>query len=217
MPNWCNNSISISGPKLKIKAIWERAQEEDGGLLSAMVPQPENLFQGDLGEAERAKCEEQGIPNWYDWNVSNWGTKWDIPVPGEGLEYSEHDNGTASIDGWFESAWAPPITAYNTFLEANEDCSITASYEEPGMDFAGIYEDGNDEYLEDVHTEVMDVLTGYKSLEETSGLFQRMNEEFEFVYNRSQWYELDDINEARAERDLEPLTEEDYAELCDTL
>ena len=207
MPNWCNNTITISGPKDKIKAIWDKANEEDGGLLSAMVPQPDNMFHGDLGEKERKECEAKGIPNWYDWSVANWGTKWDVST--EGLELVE-DGDDAQITGYFDSAWAPPIPAYYTFLEANEDCSIWASYEEGGMDFCGIFEDQEDIYMEDIHTEVMDVLTGYKTLDETSDLFQRMNEEFELIENRSQWYELDDINEARKARDMEPLTEKEY-------
>lgn len=210
MPNWCSNSITISGPTLKIKAIYDKAMDNESGLLEAICPSPADMFHGNLGEKERQECIEKGIPNWYDWCVENWGTKWDVSLEGE---FTDNGDGTAEITGWFDSAWSPPIQAYNTFLEENEDCSITASYDEPGMDFAGTYDNGDDEYLEDVHTEVMDVLTGYKSLEETSDLFQKMNEEFDFIANRQEWYDLDDINEARAERDLPALTEEDYASL----
>jgi hypothetical protein len=78
------------------------------------------------------------------------------------------------------------------------------------MDFCGVYEDGDDEYMEDIQTEVMDVMTGYKTLEETSPLFQRMNEEFELIENRSYLYELDDINEARKARGMEPLSEDEF-------
>jgi hypothetical protein len=53
MPNWCNNTITITGPKDKITAIWDKANEEDGGLLSAMVPMPAETFTGNLGEKER--------------------------------------------------------------------------------------------------------------------------------------------------------------------
>lgn len=151
MPNWCNNSIEIVGPRDKIRAVWEAAKQEDGGLLNALRPQPANLFQGDLGTTEREQCAEQGIPNWYDWNVSNWGTKWDVSL--EGLEYEEDadgnfDNGTgqpyARITGWFDSAWAPPTAAIAAFCEANPDVRATIDYYEPGMCFVGrmIAEDG---------------------------------------------------------------------------
>ena len=57
MPNWCNNSITIQGSTETIKTLWEDAQKGEG-LLQAMVPPPENMFHGNLGEAERAECAE---------------------------------------------------------------------------------------------------------------------------------------------------------------
>lgn len=149
MPNWCNNSITIQGPIETIKAVWEDAHTErvndkgetvkDFGLLQAMVPMPEEL--------NHTEGLSDG-PNWYDWRVSNWGTKWDISD--EGLEFVDNGDGTAAITGWFDSAWAPPINAYNTFLDMMDNCSIESSYYESGMDFAGFYEDGDDQYMEDV-------------------------------------------------------------------
>jgi len=148
VPNWCNNTITISGPKDTITAIWERANQEGNGLLNAMVPQPENIFKGNLGQAEEQMCEEQGIPNWYDWNIANWGTKWDVDIS-EGLELVEHPDGTASIEGWFDSAWSPPIEAYNTFSTTHPDCEIEAYYDEPGMAFLGYWStQGGDDYYE---------------------------------------------------------------------
>lgn len=41
-----------------------------------IIPPPENIFRGNLGEKERIQCEKEGRPNWYDWNYENWGTKW---------------------------------------------------------------------------------------------------------------------------------------------
>ena len=142
MPNWCNNTITISGQTETIKNLWESATAEDGGLLSAMAPQPEDLFHGNLGEKERAECAEKGIPNWYDWQVSNWGTKWDVDT--EGLEFTDNGDGTAEITGWFDSAWAPPIVALAEYLDNNSDVSIRLVYYEPGCDFMGVWEDGDD-------------------------------------------------------------------------
>ncbi|MEL0016676.1 MAG: hypothetical protein VW715_15760 [Rhodospirillales bacterium] len=146
MPNWCNNTITIRGDANKLKSIWDEAQKQQG-LLAAMVPQPEDMFHGNLGEAERAECVEKGIPNWYDWNVSNWGTKWDVGL--EGLEYTVLADGSAEISGWFDSAWSPPIEALNTFSEANEDLSVECFYLETGMCFVGCWDsDGGDDYYE---------------------------------------------------------------------
>ena len=46
----------------------------------------------------------------------------------------------------FDSAWSPPIDAYATLVEMG--FSIRAYYYEPGMAFAGIWEDGCDDFYE---------------------------------------------------------------------
>ena len=182
MPNWCSNSITISGPTETIQQLWEDAQtahvftvEVDGeeitkrefGLLNAMVP----------------------IGDWdYGAAVESWGTKWD--VSDEGLEFTDNGDGTASIDGWFDSAWAPPIEAYNTFLDDMDNCSIQASYHEPGMDFAGFYTDGDDEYLENLHDE-------FKLPEdERSDLYNRLDEEYALSENYDMWEEDEEMEES---------------------
>ena len=162
-----------------IKQLWEAANQEGeaGGLLNAMVPMPERLkdtVKGSNGDAD----------NWYDWSVSNWGTKWDVST--EGLEFTDNGDGTALIEGWFDSAWAPPIGAYEKFSEQNNDCHIEASYHEGGMDFGGFWDTENgDEYLEGCHEE-------YKLPEDQqSDLFKRIDEE----YNLSDSYDMWDEDE----------------------
>ena len=173
MPNWCNNNITISGPTDKIKKLWETARtahsDSDGnpqfGLLEAMAP----------------------IGDWdYGTAVETWGTKWEISD--EGLEFNDTGNGVAEITGWFDSAWAPPIGAYEKFTEANEDCEISASYYEMGMDFAGFW-DGTDEYLENLHEE-------YEQPEdERSDLFNRLDEEWGLSEQFADWDEMEEMDD----------------------
>ena len=167
MPNWCNNSITISGPAETIRQLWDDAQTADEGkfgLLNAMAP----------------------IGDWdYESAVNAWGTKWDIS--GEGLEIIEHGDGTAEITGWFESAWAPPIEAYNTFCDDMDNCSLEASYHEPGMDYAGFYVDGDDEYLDNLYEE-------FKLPEdERSDLYNRLDEEYNLSENYDMWEEDEEM------------------------
>ena len=181
MPNWCNNNIEITGPADKIQALWDAAQAEDGGLLNAMVPMPVEL-------KDTVKGSNGDAVNWYDWSVTNWGTKWDVDL--EGIEYTDNGDGTATISGYFDSAWSPPIEAYNRFLEANEDCSLNASYYEMGCDFAGMYDDGIDEYLEnlrDVYDLPEDPVTW--------PLFKRLDEEWNLSEQFDQYDEDDEDDE----------------------
>ena len=90
---------------------------------------------------QKANIEKYGYANWYDFCVNEWGTKWEIGADG---------NPAQDIPGGlmlgFESAWAPPIAAYEKLTE--QGFRIRAMYYEPGMAFAGVWEDGNDDYYE---------------------------------------------------------------------
>ena len=175
MPNWCSNSFSITGNTESIRDLWEAAQTAgpDGGfgLLNAIMPEPK-----DIGE------------EWYGWRVENWGTKWD--VSGEGLEFVDNGDGTASISGWFDSAWAPPIGAYEQLAADFDSCIIEASYYEPGMDFAGFWSsEGGDEYLENLHDEYL------IPPEHRSDLYERLDDEYNLSEQFAEWDEENLVEE----------------------
>ena len=151
MPNWCNNSVEIYHED---PAMIERVRTafNGEGLLQEFIPVPEdlrNIIAGSVPVAEEAehKAKEQanrdkhGYANWYDFCVNEWGTKWEIGADG---------NPAQDIPGGlmlgFDSAWSPPIAAYEKLTE--QGFRIRAMYYESGMAFAGIWEDGNDDYYE---------------------------------------------------------------------
>ena len=151
MPNWCNNSVEIYHED---PAMIERVRTafNDGRLLAEFIPIPQSLriVAGCVGDPdEQKKLEEDtarnkevhGYGNWYDYCVNEWGTKWDVGADG---------NPAQDIPGGlmlgFESAWAPPCAAYDKLTE--QGFRIRAMYFEPGMAFAGIWEDGIDDFYE---------------------------------------------------------------------
>jgi hypothetical protein len=75
--------------------------------------------------------KEYGYANWYDWQIENWGTKWDA---------SE-----AVLDEWdedslfytFDTAWSPPEGIYNELTKLFPNLSISWFYREDGMQTAG--------------------------------------------------------------------------------
>ena len=150
MPNWCNNTVVLkhADPDMVKRA---RAAFIDGRLLDEFIPVPKDLqiVAGSVPVAEEvehkakeeANREKHGYTNWYDFCVNEWGTKWDI------------GGGDASVDDiegglmlGFDSAWAPPTGAYEKLME--QGFEIEAMYYEPGMAFAGIWDNGNDDYYE---------------------------------------------------------------------
>lgn len=186
MPNWCNNTLSIQGPTETLKPLWEEANREGSGLLNAMKPMPAEL-EGTTSPAPREGTPQplvDGFDNWYDWRVQNWGTKWDVDL--EGLEFTDNGDGTASIVGWFDSAWAPPIEAYNTFLDDMDNCTLESFYEEGGMDFAGHYDNGSDDYIEGISDLARKKI---KDGDSGSTLYDFLDDELEITENRREYIE----------------------------
>ena len=139
MPNWCENTIEISH---KDPAMLDRVVQGQEGLLMEFLPTPKALVEtvaGFIGEDKRAAHEAQqarniaeyGYKDWYDWNVANWGTKWDFSL--DSVERTSPNTVKAS----FDSAWAPPTTAYEKLIELG--FHIKAYYYEPGMAFCGCW------------------------------------------------------------------------------
>ena len=151
MPNWCNNTLTLEheNPAMIARA---KAAFLNGRLLAEFIPIPADLkiVAGCVGDpVEQAKLVEQtelnrvthGYGNWYDYCVNEWGTKWD--VGGDDGVLNDIEGG---IIVSFDSAWAPPTNAYEKLHEMG--FKILAMYYEPGMAFAGVWEDGGDDYYE---------------------------------------------------------------------
>ena len=151
MPNWCNNNISITGPNSVIDKIEKITKEEkDGnGLLNFFHPMPEQLegTTSPSSASDKPQPMVEGFDNWYDWRVENWSTKWEVcEFYGVDRQYhSEQNEGESTITFGFDSAWSPPINAYEQFLRDNEDCSLKAWYYEGGCDFMGEWDNGSDD------------------------------------------------------------------------
>lgn len=152
MPNWCNNSITIrhSDPAMIQRVINSK------GLLMEFFPTPQDLldtvagFPGeDKREAHEAQMkrnlEKYGYKDWYDWNVANWGTKWDVDL--EDPELLDPN----TVSAWFDSAWAPPVNAYEKLIELG--FYIKAYYNECGMGFCGVWEGDSENGFDDDYCE----------------------------------------------------------------
>jgi hypothetical protein len=201
MPNWCSNVLVLSHKDpAKVKQAAEAFNE--GHLLATLFPEPDYKTTAvakafpeiDAGFAksdeEKAKilANEPEIRDdaWWDWRVTNWGTKWD--VGGDGYEAEISDDGFSVIMS-FDSAWSPPTNAYEKINE--EGWGVDAYYYEPGMGFCGVWSDGYDDYYD---------ISGMDSVEVEDLLPATLNENFAISENMAQW-------EAENAEDEEELTE----------
>lgn len=150
MPNWCNNGVTLRHAD---PAMIERAARalQEGKFLQEFVPCPQELrdtVSGSMSEDTRAAHEAQmdrnvslyGYKDWYDFSINEWGTKWD--VSSDNVEIVDANTATAG----FDSAWSPPIRAYEQLME--QGFEIEAFYYESGMGFVGKWTDGEDQCYE---------------------------------------------------------------------
>ena len=155
MPNWCNNHITLQhDDPTMIKRAYDAL--ERGEFLQEFIPVPKDLSEtvsGFLGNGDEQKAleaktqaniEKYGYGNWYDYCVGEWGTKWDT---GEQGNNDINPNDPRMLTAGFDTAWAPPIAAYEKLMDLG--FTVKAMYFEPGMCFAGIWEDGHDDCYQD--------------------------------------------------------------------
>jgi len=157
MPNWCNNTVEISHKdKSKMEALVAAINE--GKFCDHVIPVPEDLHivAGRVGDdtnpeqialeaKEKANQEKHGYSTWYDFCVNEWGTKWDVD-PYNPIDFDSEWDKNNKITFGFDSAWSPPLGVYEALVE--QGFSVRGYYFEGGMNFAGIWEDGIDDFYE---------------------------------------------------------------------
>lgn len=66
--------------------------------------------------------------HWYEWNVRNWGCKWD--ASNVELEEPFEANGKLTIGYRFETPWSPPLEAIAKLAHQYPDLIVSIEYEE---------------------------------------------------------------------------------------
>ena len=193
MPNWANNTVQITGPKKKIQAI-KKAIESDG-FLNYLYPMPKELEDTTAdGSTNEALIEKTGASDWYDWRTTNWSTKWEVSRDYAEPEITKWTKGQEMLNWSFDSAWAPPVGAYAHYLDNNNDVSIFATYYEPGCDFMGVWDSGDDRcYCPGDYDSEDDFWTT-----EDDGIL--LNDNYGIVESKQEW-------EAEQEAEQEDVTE----------
>lgn len=111
MPNHVENFLYVIAPnEEKEKEIFDflKGNNKTGGEdvyidFNNITPAPPWIYKGNLGSKERAIW---GKNTWYDWNIDNWGTKWNAYSQSTGS--IKIDSGTVPYIT-FQTAWAAPL------------------------------------------------------------------------------------------------------------
>lgn len=172
MPNWCSNSLYVSGDTDKVNefknwVIVERntteiirdenynaVLKENGEPLTKEVmrefftfeklfPTPIELLaevdpipqkEEETPEEYKSRMdyltEKYGYCGWYNWRVSNWGTKWDACEGDWELNEGE-------FTAYFDTAWGPPIGWLENVSAQFPELTFKMFFQEEGVGFAG--------------------------------------------------------------------------------
>lgn len=134
------------------------------GCKSESAPDPENegLFIWVIDGKKvgfREKCPTHNEPsfsdhpdNWYNWNITNWGTKWSAA---EVWMTEDYEVGDRLVDYNFDTAWAPAEPVIAALAAKFPTLHIEHRYCEAGMGFAGqvVYNNGEETTREEYSME----------------------------------------------------------------
>jgi len=175
MPNWCYNSLTIEGSKeliADVKRMLNRpfVQSHDSwDRETGQMRIVDNHRQDGISDEEYLKQPDHKQPleealmfkgnHWYDWNVRNWGTKWDVAIHDKD-EYPDTElmeESETSLAYRFNTAWSPPTEAISKLSEQYPDLDFELSYEEEtGWGGCIQFEAGNANELESYENKCRD-------------------------------------------------------------
>lgn len=119
MPNWCENILTIESPSDELQSYLQK----NSLSFEKIKPTPPELLEGS---------------GWYDWRVSNWGTKWDLDEQEQRDVFEQFMlNSEPNWQATFITAWAPPCQAIAALSKKFPNDKFVLRYVEFGMGFAG--------------------------------------------------------------------------------
>ena len=75
--------------------------------------------------------------HWYEWNVRNWGTKWDIALDREYLTLDQRNDSNWYFNWSFDTAWSPAVETYDAMAERFPNLEFEFEITEEANFFAG--------------------------------------------------------------------------------
>tara|TARA_B100000963_G_scaffold42661_1_gene31790 strand:+ start:5078 stop:5527 length:450 start_codon:yes stop_codon:yes gene_type:complete len=147
MPNWCHNRVSFySQNEKEIETLYNIFTSETP--FNQIVPSPDwkntPNDEGELPILEEMKNKSGEVfyrtynfpdgkndDRWYDWQINNWGTKWEI----SDVDCEDFDG--ESFECEFDTAWSPAEGIFHAIREKFPNVDVSWFYDEPGMQVAG--------------------------------------------------------------------------------
>jgi len=148
MPNWCYNTLTITGSSEKLKEFSAKAyghdqsytkgpidaEEKDKNLLSLhrLYPVPKEVLEAGYNAPTGVKPLEYFNEAYgYGWEALNWGCKWGA------CDVERETLSERTLEYNFSTPWAPPIKAFEHISRKWPELHFELEYEELGNEFEG--------------------------------------------------------------------------------
>jgi hypothetical protein len=162
MPNWVFNGLTVSGDSATIDEMIAQLNKpittyhdkfvKDVGMvkseqtysnpvfsfMNVVAPTDLDAYYGDEKKIDSDNLMESVMigfatgNDWYNWNVRNWGTKWDIAVRDD-EQYADtamERNDDGSVHYRFNTAWSPVFEVVHALSKMYPSLEFGYSYEE---------------------------------------------------------------------------------------
>lgn len=154
MPNWCENTLTVTGEPAELARFREHAKGPNGDLdANKFIPYPEEFALLDkispfretsvhLTDEEITKAVMMGLKGrdltrdgynqgGYDWCIQNWGTKGNL------YETIIKEVSSRILEYRFLTAWSPPAPVIVKMSEMFPSLLFELEYKEEGNEFEG--------------------------------------------------------------------------------
>jgi len=87
-------------------------------------------------DKRKSNIKKYGSPDWYEWSIKNWGTKWNSSDLDFRLNVGPRDWGVTEVDFTFLTAWSPPEPILQKLSEMEPDLKFDIVGLEGGAGFS---------------------------------------------------------------------------------
>ena len=143
MPNWVYNAISINGSKEELEIIRHelsvlRPYQLHKGEITmqvfnfhSIITPSSSIWDEYDGEQPRTTSIEESLKfasnHWYDWNIRNWGSKWE-PTDEEISTNLDEESDMYFLDYNFNTAWSPPEHIIYGLARRIKEAGLSATF-----------------------------------------------------------------------------------------
>ena len=156
MPNWVFNHLTVKGDSKDIDVVKAQLNSPFSKEHTSWNPKTQTLdtatttysnpvfaFWNIVRPTDLYTYAQQSDPNadpkvawsgdnWYDWNIRNWGCKWDVGISdnNEFLGTSMDELKDGGVQYNFDTAWSPPSEAIEKLSSQHPNLTFKLYYEE---------------------------------------------------------------------------------------